>query len=135
MRNVSREITELLPTPNTSAGTGVGEHGTGGPNLQTAIALLPTPSVADSMGGHLSRSGDRSGELLLPGVAKALTTPLLPTPTTAPTTGNGHAWNLGGEARLARIGVPTDPPCTDGKPSLHDPLPGQLSLDATGESG
>jgi hypothetical protein len=34
--------------------------------------LLPTPSVADGMGGHLTRSGDRSGELLLPGVAKTL---------------------------------------------------------------
>lgn len=34
--------------------------------------LLPTPSVADGMGGHLSRSGARSGELLLPGVAKAM---------------------------------------------------------------
>jgi DNA (cytosine-5)-methyltransferase 1 len=30
------------------------------------------------MGGHLTRSGDRSGELLLPGVAKSLA--LLPTP-------------------------------------------------------
>jgi DNA (cytosine-5)-methyltransferase 1 len=32
-------------------------------------ALLPTPSVADSQGGHLTRSGDRSDELLLKGVA------------------------------------------------------------------
>ena len=36
-----------------------------------AQRLLPTPSVADGMGGHLTRSGDRSNELLLPGVAKA----------------------------------------------------------------
>jgi hypothetical protein len=35
-------------------------------------SLLPTPSVSDSTGGHLNRSGDRSGELLLPGVAKLL---------------------------------------------------------------
>lgn len=45
------------------------------------LDLLPTPSVADGMGGHLSRSGARSGELLLPGVAKAYAEgALLPTP-------------------------------------------------------
>ena len=43
--------------------------------------LLPTPSVADGEGGHLTRSGDRSSELLLPGVAKAHGEGrLLPTP-------------------------------------------------------
>ncbi|WP_269462203.1 hypothetical protein [Mycobacteroides abscessus] len=46
-----------------------------------AVDLLPTPSVADGMGGHLSRSGARSNELLLPGVAKAYADgALLPTP-------------------------------------------------------
>ena len=45
------------------------------------LTLLPTPSVADGMGGHLSRSGARSDELLLPGVAKKLAEErLLPTP-------------------------------------------------------
>lgn len=45
------------------------------------VDLLPTPSVADGAGGHLTRSGDRSGELLLPGVARAHATgQLLPTP-------------------------------------------------------
>jgi len=37
-----------------------------------ASALLPTPQVADAMGGHATRSGARSGELLLPGVAASL---------------------------------------------------------------
>lgn len=49
-------------------------HGNGnGHGASLAIEaqrLLPTPSVADSMGGHESRSGDRSGELLLKGIAK-----------------------------------------------------------------
>lgn len=31
--------------------------------------LLPTPSVADAMGGHERRGGDRGGELLLKGIA------------------------------------------------------------------
>jgi hypothetical protein len=54
-----------------------------GDDLPTAVvrSLLPTPSVADGMGGHLTRSGSRSEELLLPGVAKSLAEgPLLPTP-------------------------------------------------------
>jgi DNA (cytosine-5)-methyltransferase 1 len=50
-------------------------HGNGnghGKSLSIEAArLLPTHSVADGMGGHLTRSGDRSNELLLPGVAKA----------------------------------------------------------------
>lgn len=37
----------LLPTPNTSSGTGPGEHGTGGPNLQTV--LLPTPVASEGV--------------------------------------------------------------------------------------
>lgn len=57
----------LLPTPHTSSGTGPGDHGTGGPNLQTAVHLLPTPQVADATGGHKTRSGERSNEMLLPG--------------------------------------------------------------------
>lgn len=42
----------------------------------TSPKLLGTPSVADAMGGHLSRGGDRKDELLLKGEIKAL----LPTP-------------------------------------------------------
>jgi len=40
--------------------------------LPSAVHLLPTPSVADGMGGHATRSGARSSELLLPGLAKTL---------------------------------------------------------------
>lgn len=38
---------KLWPTPHASAHTGAGDHGTGGPNLQTAVSLLPTPTVQD----------------------------------------------------------------------------------------
>ena len=45
------------------------------------VDLLPTPSAADGGGGHLSRSGDRSCELLLPGIARAYGNgEMLPTP-------------------------------------------------------
>lgn len=58
---------------------------TGGPASSSPPGLLPTPSVADSTGGHMTRSGDRSGELLLPGVARQLAgEQLLPTPTASP---------------------------------------------------
>ena len=48
-----------LPTPRATRGGGSTE----------IVELLPTPSVADSEGGHLRRGGDRSGELLLKGIA------------------------------------------------------------------
>lgn len=52
------------------------EDGGGG-----VAALLPTPQVADVTGGHRTRSGTRSNELLLPGVVEAYTSgALLPTP-------------------------------------------------------
>ena len=35
---------ELLPTPRTSDTNGVGEHGTGGLDLRTAVEMLPTPT-------------------------------------------------------------------------------------------
>lgn len=46
------------------------------PTAESASSWLQTPSAADAMGGHLSRGGDRSDELLLKGQVKSL----LPTP-------------------------------------------------------
>jgi hypothetical protein len=81
---------QLLPTPavnDMGAGKTVEQwdewtvrmkdrHGNGnghGASLAIeALRLLPTPSAADALGGHLTRSGDRSNELLLPGVAKSI---------------------------------------------------------------
>lgn len=52
--------------------------------MKTGGKLLPTPQVADMQGGHAPRSGDRSDELLLPGVALAAARGnLLPTPRAA----------------------------------------------------
>lgn len=91
----------LLPSPRTSDTNGAGVHGDGGLDLRTAVTLLPTPTTTNAHGNTENNRGDR----LLPGVALDL----LPTPTTEPTTGNGHARNLGAEARL----LPT-PRATDG---------------------
>ena len=38
----------LLPTPRTTDSNGPGLHGTGGMDLRTAIALLPTPTTQDA---------------------------------------------------------------------------------------
>jgi DNA (cytosine-5)-methyltransferase 1 len=62
----------LLPTPRTTDSNGPGIHGSGGMDLRTTVALLQTPSVADALGGHLSRSGARSDEQLLPGQAREM---------------------------------------------------------------
>jgi len=73
----------MLPTPQARdfKGYGPADGEKGGPNqrgssgdlmLPAAVQpdrLLPTPSVADVEGGRKSRSGERSGELLLNGIA------------------------------------------------------------------
>ena len=38
--------------------------------LAIAVKLLPTPSVADAMGGHERRGGSRGNELLLKGIGR-----------------------------------------------------------------
>ncbi|WP_280454139.1 DNA cytosine methyltransferase [Nocardia brasiliensis] len=58
-----------------------GQRHVAGRDSASAVGLLPTPSVADGTGGHKTRSGSRSGELLLGGVAAAYGTgELMPTP-------------------------------------------------------
>ena len=44
-------------------------------DLNSRAANWQTPSVADTTGGRMSRSGSRSGELLLKGQASAWATP------------------------------------------------------------
>lgn len=98
-RHLGGEVKSLLPTPRTTDSHGPGEHGQGGPDLRTAIILLPTPTSAAGLGGNLTRSGDRSDEMLLPGLVKTFT------------------------------GAPTRPPSPDGPLSPDALHPGQLSLD------
>jgi DNA (cytosine-5)-methyltransferase 1 len=82
----------LLPTPMSRDHKTGYQPGGAPPNrvgsapLNDVVSLLPAPSVADGMGGHMSRSGDRSGELLLPGVAAKL----LPTPMVGSTNAAAH---------------------------------------------
>src|SRR5690606_112987 len=41
------EAMRLLPTPRTSDTNGPGSHVDGGPDLRTAVTLLPTPTARD----------------------------------------------------------------------------------------
>lgn len=67
-----------------------------------AQRLLDTPSVADALGGHLTRSGARSNELLLPGQAKAM---------------HGQQWGIYADAiaRWEAITRPAPPPTQQSK--------------------
>ena len=55
----------LLPAPTVSDTNGAGAHGTGGPDLRTAVALLPTPRATDGTKGGPNQRGS-SGDLMLP---------------------------------------------------------------------
>ena len=75
----------LCPTCTEAQRLGLSSWSCPDPNMCGGghVDLLPTPSAADGGGGHLTRSGARSAELLLPGVARAYGNgDLLPTPTT-----------------------------------------------------
>lgn len=68
-------VVSILPTPTASD---YGTNQSASPeaavrpsiNKLAAEQLIPTPSVADALGGHEARGGDRAGELLLNGMAK-----------------------------------------------------------------
>lgn len=74
-----------LPTPRATDGTkgGPNQRGSSGDRMlpSAVVELLPTPTVGNATGTNLTRSGERQGEMLLPGVAVAAANgALLPTP-------------------------------------------------------
>jgi hypothetical protein len=75
-RNLKREAESFVADTEHSNGGGnlssTPKH-TGGIDLEGAAELWQTPSVADVTGGHLTRGGDRSGEMLLNGQAQWVT--------------------------------------------------------------
>lgn len=99
---------QLLPTPAASDSKGGRNTEGHSPMLPTAARMLPTPTVGDSKQARnstakrhkLPPTGIHAGDTLTDAV-----TLLLPTPTTEPMTGNGHARNLGREAK--RLPTPT----------------------------
>jgi hypothetical protein len=112
-------MVQLLPTPEAKLSDSGPDYaradrdGSGGDDLTTTIhRMLPTPTAR--LGDGTSRGAshpDRRKELdpKRGGELDEVAVHLLPTPTTEPSTGNGHAKNLGKEAAL----LPT-PRATDG---------------------
>lgn len=99
-------VTDAASTRNATAGRREGAPHHAGQTLLDAVDLLPTPRAARgasgtetmyALGAERSDADRPQGEVLLP------------TPTTEPQTGNGHARNLGKEAQL----LPT-PRASDG---------------------
>jgi hypothetical protein len=107
----------LFATPLTSNANGPGRHGTRGgrPDLNTTATLLPTPTASDGKAGNETRSGARSGELLLAGVTRAMLQ-----------RGSSGAWVTTTSRRRSKRG----------KSSRSDPHPSQQCLidEATGGS-
>jgi len=140
---------KLLKTPTSQLGVNGGsqhpdkrKQGGHGPTLADEVEhLLPTPTVGNATGGNATRSGTRSHELLLPGVAMSL----LPTPVAQPS-GNSpedHLRKKPGrqivtdlaiivENDLISSGGRTNPPSDAGKQLWEDvPLPLPNPQDAT----
>jgi DNA (cytosine-5)-methyltransferase 1 len=98
-------VDTLFPTPRATDGTkgGPGQRGSSGDlMLPSAVAMLPTPTAHDAKSTSPAQAARKSPGLdaiehLLPtprtvrGGSGTETIALLPTPTTAPMTGNGHA--------------------------------------------
>lgn len=100
----------LLPTPTTSAGTGAGEHGQGGANLQTV--LLPTPTAntgRNATAGRQSDSQHHSGTTL-----HDVAYQLLQTPTTRDHKGRNQRDDT--TCLPGAISAATSPPFDGGKP-------------------
>lgn len=68
--------------------------------LPSAVALLPTPTSSDAKASGSAGYGGNDFCTLTDVAVRGKGGFLLPTPTTEPDTGNGHARNLGKEARL-----------------------------------
>lgn len=133
-----QDVVSLLPTPVVND-MGAGKtpeawdewtdrmkasHATGnghGPSLSIEVPrLLPTPTASDTNGA--GAHGDGGADL-------RTTVSLLPTPR-ATDGEKGGPNQRGSSGDLS--GAPMSPPSDAGKPSSDAPLPGQLSLDATG---
>lgn len=79
-------------------------------------SLLPTPTVGNATGGNRARSGDRSNELLLPGVAKSL----LPTPKTSDVKGAGVHGDGGLDLRTAATSLLPTPTSTNSQGNAYN---------------
>ena len=94
----------LMPTPNTSSGTGPGEHGAGGPNLQAVMSLFPTPAAM------IPNDGEQPETWLARRERVKLTAK----------NGNGMGMPLSIASILLQRGESTSPPSAAGSTSLAE---------------
>lgn len=149
-------VSHMLPTPLGSDGVHGGPNqrgGSGDLRLSSVEALFPTPVVTDSEEARNSTAGRspmsagraaaHSGDTLLDAMTKIGAadpgSELLPTPTTEPNTGNGHARDLSGEL-LPMLPTPTTQDgANDGGPSQFErntpPLNAEVMLLPTPDAG
>lgn len=148
-----RGSSSLLPTPVADHSRGLPQPGTDFQSLPNAvISLLPTPAVNDRGAAYTPEQWDEWTAKMQAahgngnGHGKSLSIEalrLLPTPTAMDSAGSrGHRPDgtkytaTSGvtltDAALASSGAHTSPRSNAGNTSSDDPLPGQLSLDATG---
>jgi hypothetical protein len=105
------------------------ERGAGGPDLQEVAENWQTPSVADTEGGRMTRSGKRSNEPLLKGQAEALGS-AWPTPAARDWKGSNSANHLeNGTGRLHLDQLPnfvehlwSTPRASDGGEGRPEPI-------------
>jgi hypothetical protein len=124
------EVRKLLPTPRTSDRNGIGTRGSGGPDLRTTISLLPTPRARDWKGCDPNPRGVDLNEALrllpTPTVADSRDTRLLPTPTASD--GERTSSNYG-RGNPTLTGALTEPPSAAGNASSAGQRPGQLTFE------
>jgi len=112
---LTTDLMALMPTPRTSDSNGAGQHGDGGLDLRTAVALLPTPRASKKELGTYGRTPSQNagthGRYLGAEIFH-----LLPTPTKTPY-GNNQSPSAGAAVRPSLDGVSTAMPSADGSKS------------------
>lgn len=118
----------VLPTPRASDTNGPGAHGTGGPDLRTAVTLLPTPRSTDGPKGGPGQVNGRGVADSLPAIGV-----LLPTPTAqaakhgtddrGPGTLDDHnnLWSVATRMHGQLLPTPTSRDWKDGAPNDNVP--------------
>lgn len=120
----------LLPTPRTSDTNGSGAHGDGGMDLRTAVTLLPTPKANDS---KATRTSQRAKDLYSAGPTLTDAVLLLPTPRASDgekggPNQRGSKGDLALPAVAHRIGAGSTLPSDAGSTSSDDEPLGQLTI-------
>jgi len=108
-QNLENALAVLLPTPLTtdSHHSSPGDMRRKTPGLRSVAQMLPTPSANLGTNGGAQHPKTRRAGGHQPSIEDVAVF-LLPTPTTSPETGNGHARNLGTEVKVLQTPTTAD---------------------------